>query len=168
MPFQGFQIHRYDQAGEAARGEGRGCGFGHKGGRGRGQGGAGRKHDSSGLRLATLAVLAEQPGNGLAVMQALAAQGFCQEVAEASAVYPTLRLLTDMGMLSASTGPAGQTVYTVLDEGAAVLASNRPLIDAIMAGSTPDNGRAGQGRGAVRRRRHCCGQQTAPQAAPAA
>jgi DNA-binding PadR family transcriptional regulator len=115
--------------------------------------------------------LAQQPGNGLAVMQALAAGGFCHQVAEASAVYPTLRLLTDMGMLSASTGPAGQTVYTMLDEGAAVLASNRPLIDAIMAESAPANSRwTGQGRGAGRRRRrrHCCGQQAAPEAVPAA
>lgn len=159
MPFQGFQIHRSDQAGGAARGEGRRCGSGPKGGRGRGQAGAGRRHDAAGLRLAALAVLAEQPGSGLAVMQALAAQGFCREVAEAPAVYPALRLLTDMGMLSASTAPAGQTVYTVLDEGAAVLAANRPLIDAIMAGS-----RLANGRGAVRRRRHCCGQQTAPAA----
>ena len=167
MPFQGFQGPRNDQAGP--RGGGRRCGSGHKGGRSRGQGGAGRKHDAAALRLATLAVLAEQPGNGLAVMQALAAGGFCHRAAEASAVYPTLRLLTDMGMLSASTGPAGQTVYTMLDEGAAVLASNRPLVDAIMAESTPANGRsAGQGRGAGRRRRHCCGQQAVPEAAPAA
>jgi DNA-binding PadR family transcriptional regulator len=101
-------------------------------------------------------------------MQALAAQGFCQKAAEASAVYPALRLLTDMGMLSASTGPAGQTVYTMLDEGAAVLASNRPLIGAIMAEPTPAGRSAGQGRGAGRRRRHCCGQQAASEAAPAA
>jgi DNA-binding PadR family transcriptional regulator len=102
-------------------------------------------------------------------MQALAAQGFCPAAAEASAVYPTLCLLTDMGMLSAATGPAGQTVYTLLDEGAAVLASNRPLIDAIMAEPGPANGRgSGEGRGTGRRRRQCCGQQVALEAAPAA
>jgi DNA-binding PadR family transcriptional regulator len=154
MPSQGFHRHRNNQAS--------GCGHG------RGRRGAGRRRDAAGLRLATLAVLADQPGNGLAVISALAAQGFCQAAADASTVYPTLSLLTDMGMVSATTEPAGQTVYAVLDEGAAVLASNRPLIDAILAETALGKGRSREGRKAGRRRRHCCGQRAAPETAPTA
>jgi DNA-binding PadR family transcriptional regulator len=163
MPFHGFQSRRDDQIGGFNQGRGHRCGARHQGGPGRGQRGAGRKHDAARLRLAALAVLANRPGNGLAVMRALAAQGFCPAEAEASTVYPTLRLLTDMGMISANTEPTGQTVYSILDDGAAVLASNRPLINAIMAGSVPRVGRSsGQGRDAGRRMRHRCESHTAP------
>lgn len=169
MPFHGYQNHRADWIGGFGPGEGKRCESGHLAGRGRERRSAGREHDAAALRLATLAILAEQPGNGLAVMQALAAQGFCPAAAEASSVYPTLSLLTDMGMISAGTGPAGRTVYTVLDEGAAVLAANRPLIDAIMAELAAADGRSpSQGRGAGRRWRHCRAQQVPLETAPAA
>jgi DNA-binding PadR family transcriptional regulator len=102
-------------------------------------------------------------------MQALAAQGLRPATAEASNVYPTLSLLTDMGMISANTEATGGTVYTMLDDGAAALASNRPLIDAIMAEPTTGEARSpGQGRRAGRRRRRCCGQQAAIETATTA
>nr|WP_294510510.1 helix-turn-helix transcriptional regulator [uncultured Rhodopila sp.] len=165
MPFQEFRSRRDDQTGGSGHGSGQRCGSGPRGGRGRGQGGAGRNHDAAGMRLATLAVLADQPGNGLAVMRALAAQGYCQAVAGASSVYPSLSLLTDMGMISAGTEPSGRTVYTMLDAGAAVLAANRPLIEAIMAESNSADGRsAAPVRRAGRLKRRCRGQQAAPAA----
>ena len=182
MPSQDFQIHDNDRtdgfgkgrgqrcgsAHQGRRGHGQRCGSGHKGGQGRGHHGTARRHDAASLRLATLAILADQPGNGLTVMQALTTLGFCPTATEASSVYPTLSLLTDMGMISASTEAEGQTVYTVLDEGAAMLAFNRPLIEAIMAETVPGQGRSGEGLQGGLRRRHCCGHQEARESAPAA
>jgi hypothetical protein len=88
--------------------------------------------------------------NGQAVAGLLSQNLQCGQAHDGCVVFPS------------GTAPTGHTVYSILDEGAAVLASNRPLIDAILAESTPAHGRSsGQGRGAARRGRHCCGQQPA-------
>jgi DNA-binding PadR family transcriptional regulator len=158
-------MHSNGQIGGFGLGRGQRCGSGHQG---RMHHGAGQGHDAASLHLATLAILADQPGNGLAVMKALTTLDFCPATAEASTVCPTLSLLTDIGMISATTEPAGQTIYTVLDEGAAMLASNRLLIETIMAETAPGQGPSGESRKDGRRRRHCRGQQAAPESAPAA
>jgi DNA-binding PadR family transcriptional regulator len=156
MPFRTSHHQDHHEAAECGRGKGQHC----RSGRGNRQDGRhrhGRQHADADIRLAILAILANQPGNGLSVMNALVAEGFCRGIVDASAVYPTLSLLTDMGMIAATAAPAGQTLYTVLDEGAAVLASNRPVIDAILADIARDGSPSEAGQGAGRRGRHCRG-----------
>jgi DNA-binding PadR family transcriptional regulator len=157
MPFRTSHHQDHHEAVGCGRGKGQHCRSGRRSGQGGRHRHVGQPHADADIRLATLAILANQPGNGLSVMNALVAQGFCRGTVDASAVYPTLSLLTDMGMIAATAAPAGQTLYTVLDEGAAVLASNRPVVDAILADIARDSCPSEAGQGAGRRGRHCRG-----------
>jgi DNA-binding PadR family transcriptional regulator len=147
------------------RGWGDGCAQGQGPGQGQAQAarapGEGRLLDEADLRLAVLAVLAEQPRTGIAAMQALAERGCAGTAASPAAVYPCLMLLQDTGLIAAAPNEAGRPVYTVTDAGAAELATQQRLAAAILADAadaarTRNPGRTGAARGGWRGRPRCC------------
>ncbi|MGP3956097.1 PadR family transcriptional regulator [Nonomuraea sp. 3N208] len=68
------------------------------------------------LRLAVLALIAEQPGHGYQVMSRLADRFNGTYEPSAGSIYPTLQLLEDEGLVRVEQAD-GRKVYHVTDEG---------------------------------------------------
>lgn len=73
------------------------------------------------VRAAVLSALSLEPKNGHQVMETIAAQSGGAWTPGASAVYPTLQLLTDEGLVRTA-NDGERTVYTLTDAGRAVAA----------------------------------------------
>jgi DNA-binding PadR family transcriptional regulator len=84
-------------------------------GRHRRQGGRMRRGD---VRTAVLAVLAEQPGHGYEIMQALEERSGGSWRPSPGSIYPTLQLLEDEGLVRSRTDD-GKRVYELTDTGRA-------------------------------------------------
>jgi DNA-binding PadR family transcriptional regulator len=80
-----------------------------------------------------MALLAEQPRTGFAIMQALGERLGDGYVSSPASVYPNLMLLEETGLIAASIDPTGRKVYTLISEGLVALAKNGRLVDAILA-----------------------------------
>lgn len=88
-------------------------------GRGRGHHGFGPRRMRRGdVRTAILAVLAEAPGHGYEVIQALEEKSGGRWRPSPGSVYPTLQLLEDEGLVR-SQERDGKRVYEITDEGRA-------------------------------------------------
>jgi DNA-binding PadR family transcriptional regulator len=90
-------------------------GMGPRGGFGPRGGGRMKRGD---IRTAVLVVLAEQPGHGYQIIQALEAKTEGAWRPSPGSVYPTLQLLEDSG-LATSSEQDGKRIYTITDEGRA-------------------------------------------------
>lgn len=75
-------------------------------------------HEAGDVRAAILAVLAEQPSTGAGVIAEIAQRSGGAWKPDAGAVYPTLQLLVDEGVIAAEV-TAGRKTYSVTDEGRA-------------------------------------------------
>src|SRR5450755_5153126 len=73
----------------------------------------GRMFDSGELRLAILALIAEKPRHGYEVIKALSERVGGDYSPSPGVVYPTLTLLEDMGLASASIDAANRKLYAV-------------------------------------------------------
>jgi DNA-binding PadR family transcriptional regulator len=129
---------------EAFPGREREHGFGrgrHGGGRfGGGLGGReGRMFDTGELRLVILALIAEKPRHGYEVIKGLSERAGGDYSPSPGVVYPTLTLLEDTGLASASVDAGGRKLYAVTPEGQKALDDNRAQIDAIFARLKGDN-----------------------------
>ena len=106
-----------------------GRGFGRQGNRGQGFWECGGKQipDTADFYLMILAVLAEQPRTGLAIIQQLAASRWAGAAASAAEVYPGLMLLEETGLLATTRDEAGRRIYSLTEDGTAELATKRLL-----------------------------------------
>ncbi|HEV2098673.1 MAG TPA: PadR family transcriptional regulator [Stellaceae bacterium] len=106
--------------------------FGHRGG-GRG-GRLGRVFDHGDLRYVLLHLIAEKPRHGYELIKAIEEQFGGMYSPSPGVIYPTLTLLEELGYLrpEAAEGTT-RRLYSITEEGAAFLAANRPLVDAILA-----------------------------------
>ena len=104
-------------------------------GRGGGMGGReGRMFDPGELRLVILALVAEKPRHGYEVIKALGERVGGDYSPSPGVVYPTLALLEDTGLASASVDEGGRKLYAITAEGQKHLDENRAQIDAISSG----------------------------------
>lgn len=119
-------------AGEGPRGRhGHGRGFG--GGRERGFGRGGRMFGPGDLKLVLLALIEEQPRHGYELIKAIEDLFAGAYAPSPGAVYPTLSLLEDQGLLASSVDDGGKRVFSLTDAGRAWLAENRVAVDGVMA-----------------------------------
>jgi DNA-binding PadR family transcriptional regulator len=84
------------------------------------------------LRLAILALLAEQPGHGYQVMNRLAERFNGTYEPSAGSIYPTLQLLEDEGLVRVEVAD-GRKVHHVTDAGTSVIAEQADEIDRLWA-----------------------------------
>ncbi|GAB2935768.1 PadR family transcriptional regulator [Nonomuraea fastidiosa] len=93
-----------------------------------GLGPTGRFFGPGELRLAVLALIAEQPGHGYQVMTRLADRFNGTYEPSAGSIYPTLQLLEDEGLVRAEAG-GGRRVYHATEEGLRVAEEQREEIE---------------------------------------
>jgi len=114
--------------------------FGHGSGRGwrsHGRGGfggrEGRMFDGGELRLVILKLIAEKPRYGYEIIKELGERVGGDYSPSPGVVYPTLTLLEETELASASQDQQGRKLYAVTPEGEKVLAENKAQVDAIFA-----------------------------------
>ncbi len=113
-------------------------GFGHGGGRfgghrGGGRGGrVARVFDHGDLRYVLLHLIAEKPRYGYELIKAIEEQVGGMYSPSPGVIYPTLTLLEELGYLRPETAERTRKLYSITGEGAAFLAANRALVDAIL------------------------------------
>ncbi len=120
--------------------EGRGCegrgrhGFGGpwRGGRERGFGG-GRLFDAGDLKLVILKLLSEEPSYGYQLMKKMEERLAGGYSPSAGVIYPTLTLLEEEGLASASTSTDNKKVYTVTPAGLQFLEENKQRLEELFA-----------------------------------
>lgn len=120
--------------------EGRGCegrgrhGFGGpwRGGRERGFGG-GRLFDAGDLKLVILKLLSEEPSYGYQLMKKMEERLAGGYSPSAGVIYPTLTLLEEEGLASASTSTDNKKVYTVTPAGLGFLEENKQRLEELFA-----------------------------------
>ncbi len=98
----------------------------HRGGRGN------RLFDHGELRFLLLHMLAEQPRHGYDLIRAIEERMAGRYAPSPGAVYPTLTLLVDQGLL-AVTEDGAKKRYALTEEGTAFLAANRATVEALLA-----------------------------------
>ena len=113
--------------------------FGHgpfRGWRSRGGGFGGREgrmFDAGELRLVILALIAEKPRYGYEIIKELGERVGGDYSPSPGVVYPTLTMLEEMGLATASQDQQGRKLYALTKEGEKALADNKAQIDAIFA-----------------------------------
>jgi DNA-binding PadR family transcriptional regulator len=105
------------------------AGFGGFGGRGGHRGGGRRRmFDSGQLRLVLLKLIADEPRHGYDLIRAIEEMTGGGYAPSPGTVYPTLTLLEDMGLVSATESEAGRKVFTATEAGTALLAEREEEI----------------------------------------
>jgi DNA-binding PadR family transcriptional regulator len=84
------------------------------------------------LRLVLLALLADRPRHGYELIRAIEDMFGGGYAPSPGAVYPTLNLLEDEGLLRSEPDEGNRRLYTVTDAGRAYIDEHRATIDAIM------------------------------------
>ncbi len=126
--------HRHDRDDRRHARGGFGFGGGRFGGHHRagGRGGPrGRVFDHGDLRYVLLQLIAEKPRHGYELIKAIEEKFGGMYSPSPGVIYPTLTLLEELGHLRAETGGGTKRLYSTTEEGAAFLAANRALVDAI-------------------------------------
>ena len=96
-----------------------------------GRGGA-RLFDHGELRYLLLHMLAEQPRHGYDLIRAIEDRMGGRYAPSPGAVYPTLTMLVDQGLLTVAEDGAKKT-YTLTEEGMAFVAANQAVVRALLA-----------------------------------
>lgn len=92
-------------------------------------GGRERMFDAGDIRLVVLKLLSEQPSYGYQLIKTMENRLGGGYTPSAGVIYPTLTLLEEEGLASASTSEANKKVYSVTQEGLAYLAANKDRVD---------------------------------------
>ena len=116
----------------AGRGGPRWGGGRHRWGRGFERGFGGRMFGPGDLRLVLMALIEEKPRHGYDLIKAVEEAFGGAYAPSPGAVYPTLALLEDEGLLRSVTDDGGKRVYTLTDTGSAWLKENRVAVDGVM------------------------------------
>ena len=127
-----------------------GRGFGGGGG---GGGGRRRMFDGGELKLVLLKLIADTPRHGYDLIREIEAMTGGAYAPSPGVVYPTLTMLTDMGLIEEQAAEGSRKAFAVTDEGKAHLDENSDEVDALFerldevkpsreAGNHPPIGRA--------------------------
>lgn len=93
---------------------------------------AGRRMLAQGdLRLLALALIAEQPRHGYEIIKVLEDKTGGWYAPSPGIVYPTLTYLEETGSVTAQ-ADGSKKLYTITDEGRALLEQNRAFVDAVL------------------------------------
>lgn len=122
----------------ASWGEGRGGFGGARGGHrgamgGEGRGGRRRLFDNGELRLVLLHLIAGAPRHGYDLIRAIEELSGGVYAPSPGVVYPTLTLLTDMGLIDEMANETPRKLFAVTEAGATHLAENAEAVAAAMA-----------------------------------
>ena len=122
-------------------GEGRGREGRAHGGRGRfggpglfgGRGGPGRRMFGPGdLRIVALALIEKEPRHGYDLIKAIEAMFGGAYAPSPGAVYPTLSMLADEGLIAGVEDSGGKRIFTLTEAGQSWLDENRTAVDGVM------------------------------------
>lgn len=123
---------RFDEdfpRGREADGEGDERGFeGNRGRRGR----RGRMFGQGELRLALLALIAENPSHGYELIKAIEEMTGGDYAPSPGAVYPTLQLLEDEGSIEEAQAEGAKKPFAVTDQGRAELEDRKDEVESLM------------------------------------
>jgi DNA-binding PadR family transcriptional regulator len=122
------------RGGPTFRGAGFGGPFGPFGPRGRGR----RRTSRGDVRLAVLALVAEQPRHGYEIIQEISARSSGRWRASPGSVYPTLSQLEDEGLVRVEQSE-GRRVVHLTDAGTTYVAEHRAELDAVWASVGQDD-----------------------------
>jgi DNA-binding PadR family transcriptional regulator len=115
----------------------RGGGWGRPGGGWGGDGerprGRRRMFGSGELRLVLLRLIADEPRHGYDLIRAIEERTGGQYAPSPGVVYPTLTMLTDMGLIEEQAAEGSRKAFAVTAEGTAHLAENEAEVDALLA-----------------------------------
>ena len=117
---------------------------GERGGRGRGgRGGRGRRRmfGSGELRLVLLKLIADEPRHGYDLIRAIEELTGGDYAPSPGVVYPTLTMLTDMGLIEEQAAEGSRKAYAATAEGQAHLDENKDEVEALLerlAEAAPD------------------------------
>jgi DNA-binding PadR family transcriptional regulator len=145
--FQALKAHSWHFAGYGSCREGReerhgrrhgsdfneadfgGRGFGHRGPwRGFGRGGRERLFDAGDIKLVILKLLSEEPSYGYQLMKTMEERLAGGYTPSAGVIYPTLTMLEEEDLISASTSEGNRKVYSVTQQGLEFLEANRERV----------------------------------------
>ena len=102
-------------------------------GMGHGMGWGGRRmFGSGGVKLAVLKLLSEEPAHGYQLIKKMEERLAGGYTPSAGAIYPTLSLLEDEGLIAA-TQQENRKMYSVTAEGTSYLEANKARVEAIFA-----------------------------------
>lgn len=137
-PHRGPRGHRRHPGRPPGFGPGFPPGFGPGGPRGRR---GGRRTSRGDIRLAVLALLAEQPRHGYEIIQEIAERSGGRWRPSPGSVYPTISQLEDEGLVLVEKAD-GRRVCRLTEAGTAHVAERREEVDAVWASveSDPDEG----------------------------
>ncbi|WP_324809006.1 PadR family transcriptional regulator [Sphingomonas sp. LY29] len=144
----GFHFDFGDMPGDRGDRGFRGGGGGPRGPRGRK-----RMFGSGELRLVLLKLIADEPRHGYDLIKAIEELTGGDYAPSPGVVYPTLTMLTDMGLIEEQAAEGSRKAFAVTDEGKAHLDENSDEVDALFerldevkpsreAGNHPPIGRA--------------------------
>lgn len=117
----------FDMRGFGGRGFGRGGGH-HGFWRGFGRGSRERLFDGGDIKLVILKLLSEQPSYGYQLMKTMEERLAGGYTPSAGVIYPTLTMLEEEGLISASTSEGNRKVYSVTPQGWEFLEANKERI----------------------------------------
>jgi DNA-binding PadR family transcriptional regulator len=137
---RGHGPHHGGPRGERHAGPQRGGRFGREdgpggweGGPGRGEGGRRRMFDGSELRLVLLKLIADKPRHGYDLIRAIEERTNGAYAPSPGIVYPTLTLLSDMGLIEEQQADGARKQFAITAEGTAHLADNAAEVAAMFA-----------------------------------
>ncbi len=120
---------RYDSDEAEAEGAGEGA-DGFRGPRGRGR--RGRMFGTGELRLALLALIAENPSHGYELIKGIEEMTGGGYAPSPGAVYPTLQLLEDEGAIEEAEAEGAKKPFAATDKGRAELAERAAEVEGLM------------------------------------
>jgi DNA-binding PadR family transcriptional regulator len=94
--------------------------------------GGGRVFGPGDLRLVLMALIEEKPRHGYDLIKAVEEAFNGAYAPSPGAVYPTLSLLEDEGLLASSTDESNKRIYSLTDAGKAWLEENRTAVNGVM------------------------------------
>ena len=117
-------------------------------------GGRRRVFDGGELRLVLLKLIEEQPRHGYDLIREIEERTGGVYAPSAGVVYPTLTMLTDMGLIAEQESEGARKVYAVTSAGQAHLTEREEAVEMLMArladlGAARDRGRKGPIRRAM-------------------
>ena len=129
-----FHRHRERWARTGGRGEhfGRSRGARHGWGHHR-YGGGRRMFEQGDLRFLVLSLIAEKPRHGYELIKEIEERTGGAYAPSPGVVYPLLTMLEEMGFVTLSAEAGGKKPYAITADGAAELAKNKDVLDAINA-----------------------------------
>lgn len=105
-----------------------------------------RMFGSGELRLALLALIAEQPRHGYELIKAIEEMTGGTYAPSPGAVYPTLQLLADEGKIAEAQAEGAKKPFEATEEGRAELDERKGEVDALMARLSDERNRAEKAR----------------------